>query len=94
MPVQYFYPGRWHAVALVVVQAPRALVWGTLSFFLSFVPVVGTTPDWAKKDRDGASTPGNPDSFGRFLTDDERREFAEGLRGALVANRTADFSGV
>ncbi len=33
-------------------------------------------------------------SFGRFLTDDERREFAEVLRGALVANRTADFSGV
>ncbi|MFO0756556.1 MAG: AI-2E family transporter [Byssovorax sp.] len=32
------------SVALVVVQAPRALVWGTLSFFLSFVPVVGTMP--------------------------------------------------
>jgi predicted PurR-regulated permease PerM len=32
------------SVALVIVQAPRALVWGTLSFFLSFVPVVGTMP--------------------------------------------------
>ena len=37
-------------------------------FGIQLLPVVGTTPDWAKKDRDGASTPGNPDSFGRFLT--------------------------
>lgn len=32
------------SMALLIVQAPRALVWGTLSFFLSFVPVVGTMP--------------------------------------------------
>ncbi len=32
------------SVALVIIQVPRALVWGTLSFFLSFVPVVGTMP--------------------------------------------------
>jgi len=32
------------SVSLVIVGLPRALVWGTLSFFLSFVPVVGTLP--------------------------------------------------
>lgn len=32
------------SVALIIIQLPRALVWGTLSFFLSFVPVVGTLP--------------------------------------------------
>lgn len=32
------------SIALVIIQLPRALVWGTLSFFLSFVPVVGTMP--------------------------------------------------
>jgi predicted PurR-regulated permease PerM len=32
------------SVALIIIQAPRALVWGTLAFFLSFVPVVGTMP--------------------------------------------------
>lgn len=32
------------SVALIIIQLPRALVWGTLSFFLSFVPVVGTMP--------------------------------------------------
>lgn len=31
-------------VGLLIVRTPRALVWGTLSFFLSFVPVVGTMP--------------------------------------------------
>ena len=32
------------SIALVIIQLPRALVYGTLSFFLSFVPVVGTMP--------------------------------------------------
>lgn len=32
------------SIALVIIGLPRALVWGTLSFFLSFVPVVGTLP--------------------------------------------------
>ncbi|MEZ4300366.1 MAG: AI-2E family transporter [Polyangiaceae bacterium] len=32
------------SIALIIIQLPRALVWGTLSFFLSFVPVVGTMP--------------------------------------------------
>lgn len=32
------------SVALIIIQLPRALVWGTLAFFLSFVPVVGTMP--------------------------------------------------
>lgn len=31
-------------VGLLIVQMPRAVVWGTLAFFLSFVPVVGTVP--------------------------------------------------
>ena len=32
------------SIALLIAGMPRALVWGTLSFFLSFVPVVGTMP--------------------------------------------------
>jgi predicted PurR-regulated permease PerM len=32
------------SIALLIVQMPRALVWGVLSFFLSFIPVVGTMP--------------------------------------------------
>ena len=32
------------SVSLVIIGLPRALVWGTMSFFLSFVPVVGTLP--------------------------------------------------
>lgn len=32
------------SIALIIVQLPRALVYGTLAFFLSFVPVVGTLP--------------------------------------------------
>jgi predicted PurR-regulated permease PerM len=32
------------SIALVVVGVPRALVWGVLTFFFSFVPVVGTAP--------------------------------------------------
>lgn len=32
------------SISLVIIGLPRALVWGTLSFFLSFVPVVGTLP--------------------------------------------------
>jgi predicted PurR-regulated permease PerM len=31
------------AIALLVLRVPRALVWGVLAFFLSFVPVLGTT---------------------------------------------------
>jgi predicted PurR-regulated permease PerM len=32
------------SIALLIVQMPRAMVWGSLSFFLSFIPVVGTMP--------------------------------------------------
>lgn len=32
------------SIALIIIDLPRAFVWGTLSFFLSFVPVVGTMP--------------------------------------------------
>lgn len=32
------------SIALLITGIPRGLVWGTLSFFLSFVPVVGTLP--------------------------------------------------
>jgi predicted PurR-regulated permease PerM len=32
------------SVALLALGVPRALVWGVLTFFLSFVPVVGTAP--------------------------------------------------
>lgn len=32
------------SVALLALGVPRAFVWGVLTFFLSFVPVVGTTP--------------------------------------------------
>lgn len=32
------------SIPLVVLGVPRALVWGILSFFLSFIPVVGTLP--------------------------------------------------
>lgn len=49
-------------------------------FGIQLLPVVGTTPDWAKKDRDGASTPGNPDSFGRFLTAAVQRYKPRGIR--------------
>ncbi len=32
------------SILLVVFRVPRAFVWGVLTFFLSFVPVVGTMP--------------------------------------------------
>jgi predicted PurR-regulated permease PerM len=31
-------------VPLVVLGVPRALVWGVMSFFLSFIPIIGTVP--------------------------------------------------
>lgn len=32
------------SVTLLVLRVPRAFVWGVLTFFLSFVPVIGTAP--------------------------------------------------
>lgn len=32
------------AVTLMILRVPRAFVWGVLTFFFSFVPVVGTAP--------------------------------------------------
>lgn len=35
---------------------------------LKLLPVVGTTPDWARADRDAASSPGSPNFYARFLS--------------------------
>ncbi|MFD1795194.1 cellulase family glycosylhydrolase [Paracoccus aurantiacus] len=47
---------------------------------IQLLPVVGTTPGWAKKDQQGASTPANPESFGRFLTAAVQRYRPRGIR--------------
>ncbi|SDE23913.1 Cellulase (glycosyl hydrolase family 5) [Paracoccus isoporae] len=40
---------------------------------LNVLPVVGTTPDWARADRDAASSPGNPNFYARFVERAVRR---------------------